>query len=78
MTTISPDLDLRLIRALRRRWPDRDERAAALGLSTRQLQRWELDGDIPQIICRLAELGIIEIAEDHLADPAAEPADVSV
>jgi DNA-binding transcriptional regulator YiaG len=64
MSPPQSDIDLRLIRVLRRRWPSRDERAAALGLSTRQLQRWELDGDVPQIISRLIELGVIAIVDD--------------
>lgn len=63
MSPPQSDIDLRLIRALRRRWPNRDERAAALGISTRQLQRWELDGDIPQVINRLIELGIVIIVD---------------
>lgn len=66
MMTMSPptDLDLHLIRAIRRRWPNRDERAEALGISTRQLQRWELDGDIPQIISKLVEIGVLAIVEE--------------
>lgn len=62
------DIDLRLIRALRRRWPNRDDRADALGISVRQLQRWELDGDIPQIISRLIELSILTIADEQSSD----------
>lgn len=72
--TMSPpqnDTDIRLIRALRRRWPNRDERAEALGITTRQLQRWELDGDIPQIINRLIELGVVAIVDEPSADQAA-------
>lgn len=65
------DTDLRLIRALRRRWPNRDERAAALGISTRQLQRWELDGNIPQIVNRLIELGVVVIIDESPAEQAA-------
>lgn len=64
------DTDLRLIRALRRRWPNRDERAAALGISTRQLQRWELDGDIPQVVNRLIELGIVIIIDEPPTETA--------
>lgn len=72
--TMSPpqnDTDIRLIRALRQRWPNRDERARALGITTRQLQRWELDGDIPQILNRLIELGVVSIVDDPSTDIAA-------
>jgi hypothetical protein len=67
------DTNLRLIRAIRRRWPNPDERAAALDISRRQLQRWELDDDIPQIVIRLIDLGIVTIADDRptTADPIA-------
>lgn len=58
------EIDIQLIRALRRRWPNKDHRAAALGLSTRQLQRWELDGELPQIVIRLFELGVIGIVDE--------------
>jgi hypothetical protein len=70
MTATMNDANLQLIRAIRRRWPNRDERATALGLSTRQLQRWELDDDIPQIIGRLIELGVVAIV-DETAEPIA-------
>lgn len=71
--TMSPpqnDTDIRLIRALRQRWPNRDERAKALGITTRQLQRWELDGDIPQILNRLIELGVVAIVDDPSVETA--------
>lgn len=63
------DIDIRLIRVLRRRWPSRDERAEALGITTRQLQRWELDGDIPKIVSRLIELGVVVVNETEADAP---------
>lgn len=70
MIATMSDTNLRLIRAIRRRWPNPDERASALNLSRRQLQRWELDDDIPQIVSRLIDLGVITIID--------EPTDASI
>lgn len=56
------DTNLRLVRAIRQRWPNADERATVLGITRRQLRRWELDDDVPQIVKRLIDLGVVTIA----------------
>jgi hypothetical protein len=71
------DTNLQLIRAIRRRWPNPNDRAAALDISRRQLQRWELDEEVPQIICRLIELGIVTIVDPADLSDGQPPADIA-
>lgn len=63
MTTATQDSNLLLLRAIRQRWPKPDDRAAALNLSRRQLRRWERGENVPQVLQRLMELGVVAVVD---------------
>lgn len=66
MIVAQNEINLRLIRAIRQRWPNPDDRASALNISRRQLTRWELDEKVPSIVSKLVELGVVSIVDDAL------------